>query len=59
MVGAGIRILESFSVAASGCDPPVPSMVGHDGVEAVPCSEGDWHPEGGVSQSREVSRRPL
>lgn len=34
MVGAGIRMLESFSVAASGRHLPVPSMVDPDGVEA-------------------------
>lgn len=34
MVGAGIRMLESFSVAASGRHLPVSSMVGPDGVEA-------------------------
>lgn len=61
---------EPLPVAASGCDPSMPSLMCPEGIKA--CSHppagrgsglavhlpgGDWHLEGRSSQDREASRR--
>lgn len=62
MDGACVRMLEQFSVVASGRDPPMQRPVpiclqARGSGVAVHLLGGDWHLEEGGSRSREVSRR--